>query len=294
MEGVWEELERNERWDWYLRNDKFTDLGIVFAVVILIVSWEELMFKTLCSFVFIRKCFQSVYIHLRGKKSPLNSTLRLQQVLIFKNYLMNSKQKRAFLFLLHFESASNESSLKNKQTNKTPNAQNRPFQKEGPPDLISQQVLRQLWPEEKQNTQGRCLAPASPDWHQSPWIGKKKDKWVTSHLVVTYSIGPRYQCGNDSQVAGMSAAQTVRKLSRPSTKSHRAACHTSRDTFSGCSTLTRCSQLSNWRTQDWVPHSRDGQVDFLALVFIFMGNEGKTRNHKHVISGFCVPFSTQI
>lgn len=121
---------------------------------------------------------------------------------------MNSKQKRAFLFFLHFESASNESSLKNKQTNKTPNAQNRPFQKEGPPDLISQQVLRQLWPQEKQNTQGRCLAPASPDWHQSPWIGKKKDKWVTSHLVVTYSIGPRYQRGNDSQVAELSAAQS--------------------------------------------------------------------------------------
>lgn len=65
MEGVWEELERNQRWDWDLRNDTFTDLGIVFAVVIVIVSWEELMFKMLCSFVFIRKCFQSVYWHLQ-------------------------------------------------------------------------------------------------------------------------------------------------------------------------------------------------------------------------------------
>lgn len=206
-------------------------------------------------------------------KSPLYSTLRLQQVRIFKNYLMSSKQKRAFLFLLHFESASNKSSLKNKQT-KTPTHRIDHSRRRG----------HQTWFLNKfycSSGQRRNKALGGVASCQLPQIDishpgserKGTSEPVTSHLVVTYSISPDNSASMTAERQRCQLLKQCKKLSRPSTKSHRAARHTSRDTFSGCSTLTRCRQLSTWRTQDWVHHSRDGQLDFyLALVFISMGN----------------------
>lgn len=161
--------------------------------------------------------------------------------------------------MLHFESASNKPSLRNKQT-ENPNTQNRSFQKEGSPDLISPQALLQLWPEVRQNTLGRCLSPASPDWHRSPWIREEKDKWVTSQPGATVQaqsqITARQWWAGERDIC---FSEQCRNLTR-----------TQHEAMQGCTShfqdpaLTHCSPLSELRLS---------QVDFsLALVFISVGN----------------------